>query len=106
MIDQIDKGFYYRAMEKLGFRQRAYQQAFGQPGSPAYLALVDLADYCGAFRADVVGLNEAHLREMNGRRQVFFRLWQHLNLNQAEMETVFKGSLLRTAETMQLQGAR
>ena len=102
----IESGFFNRAIEKLGFRQRAYQQAFGQPGSPAYLAMVDYAEFCGAFRADAPGLTNEQLREANGRRQAFFYLWEHLNLNQAEIETVFKGALLRAAETMQKQGVR
>ena len=102
----IDSGFFNRAIEKLGFRQRAYQQAFGQPGSPAYLAMIDYAEFCGAFRADHGVMTNELLREMNGRRQAFFYLWEHLNLNQAEIETVFKGALLRAAETMQKQGVR
>lgn len=97
---------YRELIEKLGFRQKAYQQAFGIEGSPAYLAIIDLADYCGAFRADVGPLTNDQLREMNGRRQAFFRIWQNLKFNQREMEIVSKGVLLRHAENGKAQGVQ
>lgn len=93
----IAEATYRKALEKLGFRQRAYQQAFGTPGSPAYLAMIDLADYCHAFAADPLNLTDAQVREMHGRRQAFFRVWSHLKLDHAEMETLCRGALLRAA---------
>jgi hypothetical protein len=96
----IEQAWYRRATEKLGFRQKSYQQAFGVEGSPANLALVDLADYCGAFRSDLAGLTNEQLREMNGRRQAFFRVWTHLKLSPIEMELVCKQVLVRAASRL------
>ena len=92
-----DHRFVRVALEKLGFRQKSYQQAFGIAGSPSNLALIDLADFCCAFRADVAGLSNDQLREMNGRRQAFFRIWNHLHLSNAEMEQVYRPAIVRAA---------
>lgn len=92
-----------RAIEKLGFRQKAYQTAFGIVGSPQYLALLDLADYCAAWRADFDGIGHDMLMQMHGRRQAFFRVFNHLKLNQNEIETVYKGALVRAAERLNPQ---
>jgi hypothetical protein len=95
---------FRRAVEKLGFRQKAYKTAFGTIGSPQYLALLDLADYCAAWTGDVDGLSHDTLMQMSGRRQAYFRLFNHLNLNQTEIETVYKGALVRAAERLNPQG--
>lgn len=95
---------YRRALEKLGFRQKAYRSAFGVVGSPQYLALLDLADYCGAWRGDFDGVGHDMLMQMVGRRQAFFRIFNHLNMSTAEIETVYKGALLRAAERLNPQG--
>ena len=89
-----------KAIEKLGFRQKSYKMAFGVVGSPQYFALLDLADYCGAWVADPAGLSSDMLREMIGRRQAFFRIFNHLKLNQTEIETVYKGAIVRAAERL------
>lgn len=89
-----------RALEKLGFRQRAYQSAFGMAGSPQYLAVVDLADYCAAWRGDYEGIDHNTLMQMAGRRQAFFRIFNHLKLTQPEIEIVYKGAIMRAAERL------
>jgi hypothetical protein len=91
---------YRRAIEKLGFRQKAYKTAFGTVGSPQYLALLDLADYCAAWRGDSDNIGHDMVMQMTGRRQAFFRVFNHLNLNQTEIETVYKGALVRAAERL------
>lgn len=99
----IGEAAYRKAVEKLGFRQAAYKQAFGIEGSPAYLAMIDLADYCHAFAADPLNLTDAQLREMNGRRQAFFRVWSNLKLAGPEMETLCRGALIRAAQRLQTE---
>lgn len=90
--------FYRKAVEKLGFRQEAYRQAFGREGSPANLALVDLADFTGAFNDESqAGLSDAEVRERHGMRRAFFRIWKNLKLNNAEMELVARSALVRAA---------
>lgn len=90
--------YYRKALEKLGFRQASYQQAFGIEGSPANLALVDLADFCGVFNDEShAHLTDGEIRERHGMRRAFFRIWKHLNLNPVEMELVAKSALVRAA---------
>src|SRR5665213_86135 len=89
-----------QALEKLGVRQKSYKSAFGVVGSPQYFALLDLADYCGAWSGDSAGVNHDMVMQMVGRRQAFFRLFNHLKLNQAEIETVYKGAVVRAAERL------
>ena len=92
-----------RAVEKLGFRQKSYQRAFGVVGSPEYLAVLDLADYCAAWSGDTSGIDHDTLMQMVGRRQAFFRILNHLKLKQSEMEVVYKGAIMRAAERINSQ---
>lgn len=89
-----------RAIEKLGFRQKSYQRAFGIVGSPENLALLDLADYCCAWRGPPEGIGHDGLMQIAGRQQAFFRIFNHLKLKQTEMETVYKGAIIRAAERL------
>ena len=91
---------YEQALQKLGFRTRSYQQAFGE-GAPGHLVLVDLADYSRAFKPDAEGLNDGQIREMYGRRQMFFRIVNHLKLAPLEIEAVYRSALLRAASRLQ-----
>ena len=88
------------AIEKLGLRQKSYKMAFGVVGSPQYFARLDLADFCAAWTGDPAGINHDMQMQMAGRRQVFFRIFNHLKLNQTEIETVYKGAVVRAAERL------
>lgn len=90
---------YQLALQKLGFRQQSYRDAFA--GSAMQLTLVDLAKYSGAFDADPHGMSDAMLREMIGRRQMFFRILTHLKLSQSEMEQVYQPALVHAARRLQ-----
>lgn len=85
-------------LEAVGLRQRAYQQTFAE-GSHGFKAIVNFAHFCGAFRADAINQSNEQLREMNGRRQAFFYLWDQLNFAPHEMETIAKATRLADAET-------
>jgi hypothetical protein len=91
---------YDRAREMLGFRQRAYQTAFSE-GTPAHLVLTDLAVFCRAFGGDVDGIDQNTLMTMHGRRQVFFRIIEHLKLSPLEIEAVYRSTLMRSAARLQ-----
>lgn len=95
--------FYQSALHKLGFRQQAYQSAFSQ-GSNAHLVLVDLADYSNAFEADIDGISHDQLLTMHGRRQMFFRIINHLKLTQDEIETVYRSAVVRAASKLRRRG--
>jgi len=92
--------FYYSALQKLGFRQQAYQTAFAE-GSPGHLVLADLADYSRAFNADTDGISHDVLMAMHGRRQMFFRIIHHLKLAPHEIEAVYRTALMRAAARLQ-----
>jgi hypothetical protein len=88
------------ALQKLGFRQRAYQATFGE-GTPGHLVMVDLAIQSRAFMADLDGLTDGQIREMYGKRQMFFYIASHLKLAPTEIETVYRSSVMRTAMRLQ-----
>lgn len=92
-------------LQKLGFRQRAYQSSFGD-GSPGHMVLADLADFSRAFVPDTDGISHDVLMTMHGRRQMFFRIFNHLKLSPQDLEAVYRTSVLRAASRLQSnQGA-
>lgn len=88
------------AAQKLGFRQGAYRQTFGE-GSLLHLTLVDLANYSRAFDADNADLDDRQLVRMSGRRDVFFRIIKHLKLTPTELEQVYRPALINAAARLQ-----
>jgi hypothetical protein len=66
--------------------------------------LVDLADYAHAFAADPENLNNDQIREMHGRRQMFFRIFKHLKLTPPELESIARTALLHAAQRLQNKG--
>jgi hypothetical protein len=85
--------------EKLGYRQKAYQSVFG--GSAMQMVLVDLAAYSKAFDADTDGLSHDALMAMHGRRQMFFRILNHMKLSPIEIEQVYRPALMQAAARLQ-----
>lgn len=94
--------FYQAALSRLGFRQRAYQAAFAE-GAPGHLALRDLALYSRAFEPDVDGLTHDQILIMQGRRQMFFRIFHHVKLSSIELETVARDAIVHAAARLQRQ---
>lgn len=80
LIDKV-KGFLFG-------RQRAYQTTFINPIGEQVLA--DLAKFCRAhettFHPDP---NVAH--RLDGRREVWLRIQQHLNLSQEDLWHLYNG---------------
>lgn len=95
--------FYHAALQKLGIRQQAYKTTFAE-GGIAHHVLVDLADYAHAFIADPEGLSNDQIREMYGRRQLFFRIFKHLKLSPAELEGVTRVALQHAAARLANRG--
>lgn len=94
---------YQRALQKLGLRQKAYQTTFGE-GGLGHSVLRDLATYCGAFDADMIGKDSNTILIMHGRRQAFFRIFKHLKLSPGELEIVCRDALVHAAARLQTQG--
>lgn len=95
---------YDRWSRMLGLRQQAYQSVFGE-GGPGHSVLVDLAEFCCAFKADADGIDKDKLLTMHGRRQVYFRILDHLKLSPMEIEAVYHDALLARARMVPSRGA-
>lgn len=77
---------YHRTIDFLRLRKRAYQFAFPDPkNSPV---LKDLAKFC---RADKTCFDENERRHAvaEGRREVWLRIQQHLNLQPDELYELY-----------------
>lgn len=75
-------------------RKRSYQAAFSSPQQQA--ALIDLAAFCKAnVSCAVPGDRDATLL-FEGRREVWLRIQQHLNLTPEQLFTLFVGNPLKT----------
>lgn len=79
------RGALSQLLDKLKLRQRAYQQTFGAPGTPAHDAFVDLARFCHAFHNEVSYGDHDTTLVMAGRRQAFFHIWEHLHIDPSEL---------------------
>ncbi|MDJ0894808.1 MAG: hypothetical protein QNJ92_06670 [Alphaproteobacteria bacterium] len=79
-------GHLTRPHRVLRLRQ-AYVAVFSGQGKKedAEIVLTDLADFCGWFKTGQ-GLSDADLREMDGRRQAYERIFTFLRLTEAEVE--------------------
>ena len=91
--------FYHAALQKLGFRQKAYQSAFAQ-GTPLQMVLIDLAKFSGAFVSDPDGMTHDQLMTMHGRRQMFFRIFSQIKMTPQELEEIAKPALIYAASRL------
>lgn len=83
-----------RIMAFLGQRRRAYQLAFGSTAGREVLK--DLSLFCRARETCVVAeRNKTVDRErtlvLEGRREVWLRIQQHMNMSEAELYALFGG---------------
>jgi len=79
MIDQE------RAKEILGDRQRAYLLAFNVEGAAGAAVLADLATFCRADETCVVPGDRDRTYVLEGRREVFLRIQDHLKLTTEQL---------------------
>lgn len=77
-------------------RKRSYQAAFASPRSQS--ALIDLAAFCKANVSCVVlGDRDATL-VAEGRREVWLRIQEHLQLTPEQMFQLYAGNPIRTGD--------
>lgn len=81
------------AIDKLRVRKKAYQTIFASREMTA--ALADLANFCGAFGTDLVLKQSTDVSiektlVMRGRRDAFFRIFQHLHLEPDELALLYR----------------
>lgn len=73
----------------LGERRYAYQQTF--KGPLAEIVLKDLARFCRANESTFHD-NDRVQSKLDGRREVWLRLAQHLNLSPAQLWSLYSGA--------------
>ena len=86
------KKAFASALEALGFfqqRQRAYQLIFNSPAGQEVMR--DLAEFCRATETTFHTDPRAHAA-LEGRREVFLRIQNHLHLSQEQLFALTTGS--------------
>lgn len=86
-----------KAHDFLRKRKKAYVSTF-QPGTAAFTAYADLAKFCRAFSNEVVPGDHDKTLILAGRREAFFRIFQHLNLEPDELAALYRAVVLPEGE--------
>lgn len=86
------------AVEFLRQRKAAYQLKFGS-GNPADIVREDLANFCRA-NASTWSDDERHHARLEGRREVWLRIWQHLTMEPEELAELY-GALRASADKIE-----
>ena len=79
---------WHRAIEYLRHRKRAYQLTFGTSAGQA--VLIDLAKFCRAAETCFHEDPRKHA-VLEGRREVWLRITQHLRLSSEQLYTLYDG---------------
>jgi hypothetical protein len=82
--------------EFLSGRKRSYQLAFGSPAGQK--VLMDLAVFCRANENAAVPGDDHRTWMAIGRREVWLRIQQHMNLNSDELYALFAGNGINPKE--------
>lgn len=77
-------------------RKRSYQSAFST--APQQIALIDLASFCRANETCVVPGDRDRTLVLEGRREVWLRIQQHLNLTPEQLFMLFAGTPIKTGD--------
>lgn len=80
-----------RTYEFLRFRKRDYQLTFNMKSIHAQRVLVDLAKFCRADETCVVPGDQRMTDVLEGRREVFLRIQQHLRLPPDQLYAMYAG---------------
>jgi hypothetical protein len=87
----------YWALEVFRQKKQAHTKTFGIPGTEGHVALTDLAKFCSAFGPELFEDRDMGL-VMTGRRQAFWRVYAHLNLEPHELAVIYKSTVLATGD--------
>lgn len=86
-----------RTLDFLRGRKRAYQLALKSPAGNE--VLIDLARFCRANETCIVTGDRESTLVLEGRREVWLRIQQHLNLSSEELMQLYQGrSILKPTE--------
>lgn len=72
----------------LGLRKKSYQSIFGPVGAIGSDAMKDLAKFCYAAKSTAVPNHDLSM-VLQGRREVWLRISEHLNLQPEELATLY-----------------
>jgi hypothetical protein len=81
----------------LAGRKAAYQRTFNKESRDAQFVLADLARFCRATRS-TFHPDHAISDRLDGRREVFLRIAEHLNLSTDELYALYHGAQKNPAE--------
>jgi hypothetical protein len=76
-------------VDRLRDRKKAYQSTF-LPGTALHDCLADFAKFCGAFDSQDITPDRDLAMLMAGRRQAFFRIYEHLTLEPDELAVLYR----------------
>lgn len=85
-----------RTLAFLRDRKKAYQLTFGCPVGQDVLR--DLAKFCRAEESAAVPGNDHLTWALIGRREVFLRIQQHMNLSTEELAELLSGKTIKPKE--------
>lgn len=77
-----------RLLDFIRFRKRNYQLTFGSPAGQS--VLIDLAKFCRA-NASCFDADPRIHAVLEGRREVWLRITQHLDLTSEQLATLYSG---------------
>lgn len=83
-------------LQFLSDRKKAYQLTFPDGAAHTNIVLEDLARFCRANESCVVPGDHDRTLLLEGRREVWLRIQQHLNLFPHELMSLFTGKGIRT----------
>lgn len=91
IVDEVSEKFgpAFRALDFIRGRKRAYQSVFSGPAGETVLA--DLAKFCRAAETCVVPGDRDKTFVLEGRREVFLRIGQHLGLTSEQLYALYTG---------------
>ncbi len=72
----------------IGLRKKSYQSIFGKSGAAGSEAMRDLAKFCYAAKSCAVPNHDLTL-VLSGRREVWLRICEHLNLQPEELAALY-----------------
>ena len=78
-----------KTLDFLRGRKRAYQLTFGRENQAAQVVLMDLSQFCRAAESCVMPGDHDRTLLLEGRREVFIRIQQHLNLSSEELMQLY-----------------
>lgn len=88
---------FERAISFIKHRSRAYKLCFGSPAGNE--VLIDLVKFCRAAESCVVRGDHDRTLLLEGRREVWLRIAEHLNLTTEQLYALYSGrNILTNAE--------